>query len=181
MNAYYGGILGLFTGFSFVCGMEIVYFFVIKFLADATREKNVSKRPKKNSTQKINVKNSSNYENLDPKGLVKELKGGQVPLTIGAQSVSIFRIKQDENNQLANSVNIFHVPVPLALFCKPLAAQLTHIGLVFPMCNDVGYQTALPGELGIARPLPAPVGQLVTCIEGITKKQNSSTRQIKYQ
>lgn len=32
--AYYGGLLGLFTGFNFICLFELLYFFILKRLPD---------------------------------------------------------------------------------------------------------------------------------------------------
>ncbi|KAG5896889.1 hypothetical protein JTB14_033527 [Gonioctena quinquepunctata] len=67
--AYYGGLLGLFLGFSFVSGVEIIYFFTIRLIADATKNS-----AKKNNTKRVRTIYSPKirplvHDNLDPKRL----------------------------------------------------------------------------------------------------------------
>ncbi|XP_044750328.1 sodium channel protein Nach-like [Coccinella septempunctata] len=45
--AFYGGILGLFVGFSFIAGIELIYFFTVKILIDSRKPKKFEKKPKR--------------------------------------------------------------------------------------------------------------------------------------
>nr|CAH7763433.1 unnamed protein product [Callosobruchus chinensis] len=42
--AYYGGLLGLFLGFSFVSGVEIIYFFVVRLTTGLVKNKKEKKK-----------------------------------------------------------------------------------------------------------------------------------------
>lgn len=55
-SAYYGGILGLFTGFSFVSGIEFIYFVTVRLIPS---------NPKKTEVQK-NTKMAPSVQNVKP-------------------------------------------------------------------------------------------------------------------
>ncbi|KYB27274.1 sodium channel protein Nach [Tribolium castaneum] len=63
--AFYGGLLGLFTGFSFVSAIELVYFFTIRLLIDVRQKNEIARKKKERFVQ---VKPHSD-EILNPKHL----------------------------------------------------------------------------------------------------------------
>ncbi|XP_063918419.1 uncharacterized protein LOC135133829 [Zophobas morio] len=65
--AFYGGLLGLFIGFSFVSAVELVYFFTIRLLLDI-KHKNEAAQTKK-ATHLVNVK-PHQEEILNPRHLM---------------------------------------------------------------------------------------------------------------
>ncbi|XP_018579716.1 sodium channel protein Nach-like [Anoplophora glabripennis] len=68
--AYYGGLLGLFVGFSFVSGLEIIYFFTVRLFTDATKKIKTQTKPKKRGRRSKIIVHPVTYQNLDPTRLI---------------------------------------------------------------------------------------------------------------
>ncbi|XP_074029493.1 sodium channel protein Nach [Leptinotarsa decemlineata] len=67
---YYGGLLGLFLGFSFVSGVEIIYFFTIRLFVDATKNKSKLTRTKQVRTIYNPKIRPVDYDNFNDRGLM---------------------------------------------------------------------------------------------------------------
>lgn len=57
--AYYGGILGLFIGYSFISTIEVVYFFLVRLISD------YSKKAKVRQHKSDKVASTHNFKNID--------------------------------------------------------------------------------------------------------------------
>ncbi|RZC22689.1 sodium channel protein Nach, partial [Asbolus verrucosus] len=68
-STYYGGLLGLFIGFSFVSAVELIYFFTVRLAIDIKHKNEVARKKKDNNF--VNVKPYHNHnEILNPKNLI---------------------------------------------------------------------------------------------------------------
>lgn len=67
-SAYYGGILGLFLGFSFVSGIEFIYFFTMKLISRKKKKPKILEKYL-NIPPSVHKVQPLVYETLDPKFL----------------------------------------------------------------------------------------------------------------